>query len=179
MSRIGRTPIPLSQGVEINRSEERAVTVSGPRGSLSLDLPPGIDIVQEEKELKVTRDNDSKDLKSKHGLIRSLLSNMVHGTTEGYKRTLEIQGVGYRAEASGQTLKLHIGYSHPVEYQVPDEIAVSVENNTQITLDSYDKQAVGQTASKIRALRPPDAYKGKGIRYVGEEVSLKEGKSVG
>ncbi len=178
MSRIGKTPIPLKEGVQVNCTDA-LVEVTGPKGTLHFELPRGIKLEEGENELNVRRSEDTKDLKAKHGLTRSIVANMVYGVSEGYKITLELQGVGYRAESSGQKLKLNIGYSHPVEYELPEEVSVAVQENGQIVLEGCDKQAVGQTAAKIRAIRPPDAYKGKGIRYSGEEVSLKEGKSVG
>lgn len=153
--------------------------VSGPKGTLTFELPAGIDIIEDDSHIRVTRESDNKELKAKHGMTRSVLNNMITGVTDGYKITLEIRGVGYRAQASGQQLNLNIGYSHPVKFEVPETVSLTVPTNTQIILESTDKQVIGQTAAKIRAIRPPDSYKGKGIRYEGEQITLKEGKSVG
>ncbi len=178
MSRIGRTPIKLPENVEVKR-DGQTMRVSGPKGELQFRLPLDIDTEIDEGELRVTRKTDTNKAKAKHGMARSVLHSMVIGVTDGFTRELEIQGVGMRGECSGQTVTLNLGYSHPVKFTVPESVSPSMPSNTRIVLQSCDKHAVGQVAADIRALRPPDAYKGKGIRYVGEEISLKEGKSVG
>ena len=176
MSRIGNKPIPLS-GTTVTISG-KSVTVKGSKATLSLDLPPLVAIEQDDKEVRVTRDNESRRARAMHGLARSLVNNMVVGVTTGFKRELEIQGVGYRAAAQGNKLTLNLGYSHPVEFAIPDGISIKVDKNTQVTIEGADKQLVGQVAADIRKYRPPEPYKGKGIRYKDEVVRRKEGKTV-
>jgi large subunit ribosomal protein L6 len=176
MSRIGRLPIPLDSKVDV-AIEGMTVTVKGPKGAMSHALPSGITAAVEEQRLVVQRRNDSKRQKSLHGLIRALLANAVHGVTEGFTKRLEIQGVGYRAEVAGKVVKFQLGYTHPIEFPIPEGISVAVEKNTQITVSGHDRQQVGQVAAIIRGFRPPDVYKLKGVRYVGEILRKKAGKT--
>ena len=176
MSRIGRMPIAVPAGVTVDIAENNHVTVKGPKGTLVRDLAIEMTIRKENDEIIVERPNDLKKMRSLHGLTRSLLQNMVTGVTEGYTKTLEINGVGYRAEKSGKNLTLHLGYSHPVEMVDPDEIESKVEGNN-IVISGIDKEKVGQVAAEIRAWREPEPYKGKGIRYSGEYVRRKAGKT--
>jgi len=180
MSRIGKTPIKLSKDVEV-KENQGLVKVSGPKGELDFRLPDKVSISVEDDFLQVScADYETiPQAKADFGLTRSILQNLVTGVTEGYQIELRIQGVGYRAQASGNTVTLNLGFSNPVKYEVPEGITVTTPTNTQIFVQGIDKQLVGQTAATIRSYRPPDAYKGKGIRYVDEQVTLKEGKSVG
>jgi len=180
MSRIGKTPIKLSGNIEINEADG-LVTVSGPKGSLQYKLPPKVSIKTDDSYLRVDCKDYKQDAQAKadFGLARSILQNMVTGVSEGYRVELRIQGVGYRAQASGTTLTLNVGFSNPVKYEAPEGVTVSTPDNTQILVEGIDKQLVGHVAATIRAYRPPDSYKGKGVRYVDEQVSLKEGKAVG
>ncbi len=177
MSRIGNKPIALTGGVSADVSG-RNVTVKGPKATLQQELPELVEAKVEENQLVVTRTNESRRAKAMHGLARSLLNNMVVGVATGFKKELEIRGVGYRAEVKGKNLVLSVGYSHPVEHPIPDGIEITVGKNNVITVSGADKQQVGQVAADIREYRPPDVYKGKGIRYVGEYVIQKEGKTV-
>ncbi|XCH46480.1 50S ribosomal protein L6 [Thermodesulfovibrio sp. 3907-1M] len=177
MSRIGRKPIQIPEGVNI-AVENRKVIVKGPKGQLSYELPEGIGLTLDSKAVVVTRDSDVAKQKAMHGLVRSLISNMVIGVSQGFTKTLQIYGVGYRAQVSGNKLILNVGYSHPVEFPLPEGIKATVdEKQTTITLYGIDKQLVGQVAANLRAIRPPDAYKGKGIRYADEVLKLKPGKT--
>ena len=177
MSRIGKKPIALDgASVEI---KGREVVVSGPKGSLSWTLPEGIGARVEESVLIVDRHDPSRQGAANHGLARSILQGMVTGVTKGFRKQLEIQGVGYRGQCSNNKLTLNIGFSHPVEYTAPPDVQVSMPNQTTIVVEGIDKQKVGHVAAVIRSFRPPDSYKGKGIRYAGEHVVLKEGKTVG
>lgn len=176
MSRIGKRAIPLPDKVSVT-IEGQTVAVKGPKGELSRVLPSGVFVEQEEKTLKVNRVNDSRTARERHGLCRTLVSNMVEGVSQGYTRRLEIQGVGYRAAVQGQKLVLSMGYSHPVEMDPPQGIQFAVENNTNVIVTGIDKELVGNTAARIRAVRPPEPYKGKGIRYAGEQVRRKAGKT--
>lgn len=175
MSRIGKQPINLPSGIAAVTSGSE-VTVSGPKGSLSLQLLPGIKISQNDSQLIVERKNDDAVYRARHGLTRALLANMVKGVSQGYDRKLEIHGVGYRVQSQGSDLKFNLGFSHDVTYKVPESISVSVDQNI-ITVSGADKQKVGQVAAEIRALRKPEPYKGKGIRYGGEQILRKSGKS--
>jgi large subunit ribosomal protein L6 len=175
MSRIGRKPIPVPAGVEI-QIEPELVTVKGPKGELSERIPRDITVVQEGEELLVTRPTYRGEHRSLHGLTRSLVANMVEGVTDGFEKTLEIQGVGYRAALKGSDLTLALGYSHPVEIPAPDGISFDVPQPTSVIVKGISKQLVGETAAKIRKSRPPEPYKGKGIRYEGEHVIRKVGK---
>ncbi|MCK5803256.1 MAG: 50S ribosomal protein L6 [Lentisphaeria bacterium] len=177
MSRMGKKPIDLKDGVSIEVVGDEA-RVKGKKGELALRIPDVISVAVEDKKVVVSRSGENKDAKAKHGMVRSILSSMIKGVTEGFKRELEFQGVGYRGLLKGRHLSLNLGFSNPVEYDVPEGVEVSMPDQTHIVLESIDKQVVGQVAAIIRGFRPPDAYKGKGIRYVGEQISLKEGKTV-
>jgi large subunit ribosomal protein L6 len=177
MSRIGKMPIAVPAGVDVT-IDGTHVTVKGPRGTLEHDAPETITISREGDELIVTRPDDERENRSLHGLTRSLVANMVTGVSEGFVRELEIVGVGYRAAASGpQRLEIQVGYSHPVHVDAPDGIEFETPVPTRITVRGYDKQLVGQIAADIRKIRKPEPYKGKGIRYAGEQVQRKAGKS--
>jgi large subunit ribosomal protein L6 len=175
MSRIGKQPVPLPDGV---KAEEKGseFQVTGPKGTLAERLPQGIGVEIEGGEIRLGRTDERKETRAAHGLARALVANMVIGVTTGFTRELEIQGVGYRAEAGGKGLKLALGFSHPVEMVVPDGIAVQVQDN-RIRVEGISKQQVGEFAAEIRRLRPPEPYKGKGIRYVDEQVRRKVGKA--
>jgi len=177
MSRIGNSPIPVPAGVDISVNGP-SVSIKGPKGELQIDLPEGISARQEGEELFVERPNDDTNSKALHGLARSLVNNMVHGVSEGYRKDLEIIGVGYRAAAKGKDgLDLQLGFSHPVSYKAPSGIEFEVPDQQKISVIGIDKQVVGQVAAEIRAFRKPEPYKGKGIRYVGEHVIRKAGKA--
>lgn len=176
MSRIGQAPIPVPSDVEVH-IDMGSVTVRGPRGELSRPLPEKIEIAKEDGELRVTRTTEQREVKALHGLIRSLVANMVQGVTQGYEKALEIQGVGYRAAKKGEDLELQVGYSHSVSKPAPDGIEFDVPTPTRIVVKGIDKELVGQTAAEIRAIRKPEPYKGKGIRYEGERVRRKAGKA--
>ena len=178
MSRIGKMPVEIPAGVTvaINKGE---VKVTGPKGELNRDFGMDISIAQKDIRLVVSRPSDSREHRSRHGLTRSLLANMVKGVTSGFQKTLEIVGVGYRAEKSGNNLVIKVGYSHPVEVEPLPGVSFMVEGNNRIIVSGIDKESVGQMAAEIKAIRPPDAYKGKGIRYAGEKITLKAGKAVG
>jgi large subunit ribosomal protein L6 len=176
MSRIGRMPIAIPAGVTVNIDGE-TVTVSGPKGELSRSLPTDMGIKLEGDILTVSRPSDSKEHRSRHGLTRSLLANMVEGVSRGFEKVLEIVGVGYRAEKAGDNLVIRIGYSHPVEVSPLPGTSLAVEGTNRIKVAGINKEVVGEMAAEIRAIRPPDAYKGKGIRYSGEIVHLKPGKA--
>lgn len=176
MSRIGKQPIKVDSAVKI-AIEGRMISVQGPKGALSQELPRGIHVSFEDGVLQLTRENDLKRLRALHGMSRALLANAVEGVGKGFVRELEIHGVGYRAEAKGSTLKLSLGYTHPVEFAVPEGIKVAVEKNTKISVSGCDRQQVGQVAANIRAFRPPDVYKLKGVRYAGERLRKKAGKT--
>jgi large subunit ribosomal protein L6 len=177
MSRVGQAPIPIPSGVEV-KIEGRTVTVKGPKGELSRILPEALSASIEEGEVLVARADDEREARSLHGLFRSLIANMVIGVTEGYRRGLEIVGVGYRATAQGdRKLELSVGYSHTVTVDAPDGITFEVPTNTRIDVVGIDKEKVGQVAADIRAIRKPEPYKGKGIRYQGEVVRRKAGKA--
>jgi large subunit ribosomal protein L6 len=176
MSRIGKKPIPVPAGVSVSL-EASTVRVKGPKGELSRTFHPEIRIEQVDGELRVERPSESKQHRALHGLTRALLANMVEGVTTGYRRALEIIGVGYRAEKKGTSLVLSVGYSHQVEYPEPEGITLSTTSPTVVVVEGIDKQKVGQVAAEIRAVRPPEPYKGKGIRYQGEQVRRKAGKA--
>ena len=176
MSRIGRMPIAVPAGVTVNIKKDR-VTVSGPKGELSRSLNPEMAITQQDNTLTVSRPSDNKEHRSFHGLTRSLLANMVTGVSNGFDKYLEIVGVGYRAEQAGDKLVLRIGYSHTVEVTPLPGVSLVAEGQNRIKVAGIDKEAVGEMAARIRKIRPPDAYKGKGIRYAGEKVRLKPGKA--
>ncbi|HEX2124969.1 MAG TPA: 50S ribosomal protein L6 [Thermoleophilaceae bacterium] len=175
MSRIGKQPIPLPDGVEVT-IEPELVSVKGPKGELSERVNRAIDVRQENGQVTVTRPTDRGDHRALHGLTRSLIANMVEGVTNGFEKRLEIQGVGYRAQLQGRRLILSLGYSHPVELEAPEGIEFEVPQPTRIVVRGISKQAVGEVAANIRKQRPPEPYKGKGIRYEGEYVARKVGK---
>ena len=177
MSRIGRHPIAIPAGVTVEIKENNVVTVKGPKGTLEKALPTEMEIKQEGDEVVVTRPNDLKKMKSLHGLTRTLIYNMVVGVTEGYKKELEVNGVGYRAQKKGKTLTLSLGYSHPVEMEDPEGIEVEVEGQNKIIVKGIDKEKVGQYAAEIREKRAPEPYKGKGIKYSDEVIRRKVGKT--
>ena len=177
MSRIGIKPIPVPGGVTIEIGSGNDISVKGPKGQLSQKLSPRVDIVQEDGQLRVTRSTEQREVKALHGLTRSLLSNMVVGVTDGFTKALEIQGVGYRAQMQGKNLVLNVGFSHPVNLVPPEGITYTVEGNNRVTVSGIDKQVVGEEAARIRGVRPPEPYKGKGIRYAGEFVRRKAGKA--
>ncbi len=178
MSRIGKLPIPIPKGVTVNINKN-AVTVKGPKGELSREFPPEINIGEEEGKIVVARNTDSRFHRSKHGLTRALLNNMVVGVNTGFSRQLNIEGVGYRAAVEGIKLVLNVGYSHPVVFDPPQGIAFAVpdRNGRQIVVSGIDKEMVGEIAARIRRTRPPEPYKGKGIRFDGEVVRRKAGKA--
>jgi large subunit ribosomal protein L6 len=176
MSRIGRLPISVPSGVEV-KLEGREVTVKGPKGTLSHTVAEPIEVSQEDGQLVVTRPNDINKVRGLHGLTRTLISNMVVGVTEGYKKTLVIQGVGYRVVAKGKNVEFSLGYSHPIPFEAPEGITFTVERPTQLVVEGIDKQLVGEIAARIRKLRKPDPYKGKGVRYEGEQIRRKVGKA--
>jgi large subunit ribosomal protein L6 len=175
MSRIGKQPIEVPTTVSVSLSPGRVI-VNGPLGELSQEVPPRIAIEQADGEIRVTRPTDRGPDRALHGLTRSLVANMVEGVTKGFEKRLEIQGVGYRAALRGTSLELNVGYSHPVVMNPPDGIEFDVPSNTEIVVKGIDKQKVGQTAAEVRKVRPPEPYKGKGIRYQGEYVARKVGK---
>ena len=178
MSRVGKLPIVVPGSVKV-AFEGTEVRVQGPKGTLSHHIPQGIEVEVDGDRLQVRRKDESKALKSLHGLTRKLLANMVEGVSEGFRRVLEINGVGYRAELKDQSLHLTLGFSHPVVFPLPAGVTASVERQTVITLESHDKQVLGQAAAEVRAFRPPEPYKGKGVRYQGETVQRKAGKAMG
>ena len=177
MSRIGRMPIPIPQGVQVDIKGSH-VTVKGPKGELSRSFNPDMTIALQDGQIVVTRPTDNRQHRALHGLTRALLANMVTGVTEGYRKDMEINGVGYRAEMQGDNLVLYVGFSHPVEIVPPSGITLGIENRGKtIVIEGIDKELVGETAARVRRVRPPEPYKGKGIRYVGEYVRQKAGKA--
>ena len=177
MSRIGKAPVNLPSGVEVSVAD-RMITVKGPKGTLSRVLPGEIEVSVDGSVLTCTRPNDERRNRAQHGLTRSLVNNMVLGVTEGFKKNLEIIGVGYRAEAQGPgALRLNLGFSHPVNVNAPDGITFEVPVPTQIVVNGIDKEVVGQVAADIRSIRKPEPYKGKGVRYAGERILRKAGKA--
>lgn len=177
MSRIGKVPIPVPAGVKVEVKPGNDITVTGPKGTLSRKFPLALTFAQENGTITVTRPNDEKQNRALHGLSRTLLANMVTGVQEGFSKGLELQGVGYRVSKAGENLVVLVGYSHPVMVTPPKGIAFTVESATRLSVSGIDKQLVGQVAANIRAIRKPEPYKGKGIRYAGEVVRLKAGKS--
>ena len=176
MSRTGKNPIVIPKGVKVNTAADK-VSIEGPKGKLDLSIPYGIKVQFKDDQLTVTRIADDKQSRSNHGTIRSRLANMVSGVTNGHKKDLEIQGIGFRAQLQGKKILFNLGFSHPVEFQVPDCVKATVPTQTAITIEGPDNMMVGQIAAKIRDLKPVEPYKGKGIRYVGEFVRRKQGKS--
>ena len=177
MSRIGKIPVKLTKDVKV-KIEPANVHIEGPKGKLDLTIPHGIKVEQKEDELVVTRASDIKQNRANHGTIRARLASMVAGVTDGHKKELEIQGIGFRAQLQGKKIVFNLGLSHPVEFEVPEAVKVQVPSQTSITLEGPDKVMVGLIASKIRDLKPAEPYKGKGIRYLGEVIRRKQGKSV-
>lgn len=180
MSRIGNNPISVPQGVDINISG-KLITVKGPKGELKQEIFSGLNVSNEAGQITLERTADTKEQRAMHGLYRSLLSNMVKGVSEGFRTVQELVGVGYRANAQGQVLELNLGYSHSIFMQIPDEVKVTTEAEKgkapKVILESYDKQLIGQVAAKIRSFRPPEPYKGKGIKFEGEQLRRKAGKT--
>jgi len=177
MSRIGKLPVALPQGVTIT-IKKNSVMVKGPKGELSRDFPPEIEIKQDDGQLVVNRSSDHRTHRAKHGLVRALLNNMVVGVSEGFKRELYIEGVGYRAGLQGKNLELNVGYSHPVVFEPPEGISFELDKSgRELAVVGIDKELVGEIAARIRRTRPPEPYKGKGIRYVGERIRRKAGKA--
>lgn len=176
MSRIGRKPVPLPPGVTAT-IDGRRITVKGPKGEISRTLAADLTVALEAQTLVVTRPSEESRHKALHGLTRTLVANMVEGVTQGFSKSLEIQGVGYKAEPKPFGVQLVVGYSHPVAYKAPQGIKISVTNNVQVKVEGVDKELVGQVAAELRNVRPPEPYKGKGIRYAGEQVRRKAGKT--
>lgn len=178
MSRIGKIPVEIPAGVKVSR-DESIIKVEGPKGKLSMEVPKGVDLVLSDKTVEVKRPSDGRRERSYHGLVRTLVANMVKGVSAGFEKSLEISGVGYRAEVAKDTLKLIIGFSSPVEYAIPEGITVKVDKLVTVIVSGIDKELVGRVAAEIRSLKKPEPYKGKGIKYAGEFVRRKVGKSVG
>lgn len=183
MSRIGKLPIAIPAGVTVTVDQNNLVTVKGAKGELTQQVAPAITVTVENGHVTLTRANDEKENRSLHGLYRALIHNMVVGVSQGYKKEMELVGVGYRAQSSGQVLELSLGYSHSIVIKLPAEVKVEAKTernkNPMITFESHDKQLLGQVCAKVRSLRKPEPYKGKGIRFVGEVVRRKSGKSAG
>ena len=179
MSRIGRAPIDVPSGVTITLKDGNVVTVKGPRGELTRSVPAAMNIAQEGGQVTVTRPSEEPAHKALHGLTRTLIANMVEGVTKGFTKNLELIGVGYKAEVRPYGLQLALGYSHPIEYKAPVGIKLSAPVPTQILVEGANKEVVGQVAAEIRSLRPPEPYKGKGVKYAGEQVRRKAGKAGG
>jgi large subunit ribosomal protein L6 len=178
MSRVGRKPVDIPKGVAVT-VDDGMIRVKGPKGQLERQVPPEMMVEIDDGTVKVQRPSDSGRHRAMHGLARSLIANMVEGVTDGFSKALEIQGVGYRAETKPQGVRLVVGYSHPVEYDAPSGIEIVVETPTSVKVVGIDKEVVGQVAAELRRVRPPEPYKGKGIRYVGEQVRRKAGKTGG
>lgn len=183
MSRIGKSPISIPAGVTINVDKDNMITVKGPKGELKQQVNPNIKVEVEDNVITLSRPDDNRENRSMHGLYRSLLNNMVTGVSEGFKKEMELVGVGYRVSNQGNLVELTLGYTHSIFIQLPKEISVETKmernKNPQIILESSDKQLLGQVAAKIRSFRKPEPYKGKGIRFVGEEIRRKSGKTAG
>jgi large subunit ribosomal protein L6 len=178
MSRIGNKPIKLPASVKLDIGPEGRVSVTGPKGTLSWNVPKNVTVKLEDSTVVLTRAGESRDDRAKHGLSRALLANMVVGVAEGFSRNLEIQGVGFKAAVKGDVLDLSLGFSHPILFQIPTGVKITVAENTKIKVEGIDRQLVGQVAANIRGYYPPEPYKGKGVRYAGEEIQRKEGKTV-
>ncbi len=178
MSRIGNKPVALPPKVKVSVSSDRSVQVEGPKGKLSWQLPEGIEGKVEGESVKLERKSETRQVRALHGLARALVNNMVTGVSTGFTRNLEIQGVGFKAAVQGQKLNLSLGYSHPVVFEIPKDIKITVNENTKLLIEGIDRQLVGQVAANIRAYYPPEPYKGKGVRYSDEQVRRKEGKTV-
>jgi len=176
MSRIGRLPVTLEKNVKAVATDG-TLKVEGPKGKLELQIPPGFGLEIKDSKIIVTRPGDSQDQRSRHGLIRKLVANMAEGVSKGFTRVLEINGVGYRAEVKGNNIQMTLGYSHPIVYQLPPGVTAKVERQVTVTLESADRQLLGLVAAQIRELRPPEPYKGKGIKYATETIRRKAGKA--
>jgi large subunit ribosomal protein L6 len=176
MSRIGKKPITVPSGVDVKVTGSN-VSVKGPLGKLDWSLAQGVSVAVDNGQIVVTRSSEDRKLRALHGLVRAELNNMVHGVTKGYERSLEITGVGYKAQIQGRTMSFNVGYINPVVYQVPAGIDVKVDKQTLINVKGVDKRLVGQVAANLRAIKPPDVYKQKGVRYAGEQLRKKEGKT--
>ena len=181
MSRIGVLPVQIPEGVNVSVNNDNLVQVKGPKGELSRKIDPSIRVEVADDQVVVSRTNNVKKVKSLHGLYRALINNMVEGVSKGYEIQLEFDGVGFRAEAKGQILEMNVGYSHPIHFEIPEEVKIEAKterrSNPKVTLSSHDKELVGLVAAKIRSLRPPEPYKGKGIKFRGEQLRRKAGKS--
>lgn len=177
MSRVGIKPVTIADKVEVN-AQGQNVSVKGPKGNLTLEVPEGINVAVEDNAVVVTRETELRQVRALHGTFRSLINNMIIGVSEGFTKDLEIQGVGLRAAVKGKNLDLSLGKSHPILHPIPEGLTVSVADNTKIKVEGIDKQLVGQFSAEVRAYYPPEPYKGKGVRYVGEYVRRKAGKSV-
>lgn len=177
MSRIGRLPVEIPAKVKVE-IQGRTLCVEGPKGKLSFELPPRTGAAVEGNVVRITREGEDASARALHGLSRALVQNMVRGVSEGYVKKLEIHGVGFKAAVQGRQVNLVLGYSHPINYPLPDQIKVTVEENTKLTIEGPDRQVVGQVAAELRNFYPPEPYKGKGIRYAGEKIVRKEGKTV-
>jgi large subunit ribosomal protein L6 len=178
MSRIGNKEVEIPDKVKVNIDSEGSVSVEGPKGKLNWKLPHNIKASLKDNHVSVVREAETRSVKALHGLSRSLVHNMVQGVSEGYSKQLEIEGVGFKAAVQGSTLNLSLGFSHPVPFSIPKDIKIIVADNTKITIQGVDKKLVGQVAADIRRFYPPEPYKGKGVRYVGEQIRRKEGKTV-
>ena len=178
MSRIGKMPVSIAKGVEVKQANG-TLSVKGPKGQLELNVHPDMSVVIDESDIRVERPSDHKDHRALHGLTRSLIANMVTGVTDGFSKTLEIIGVGYRADAKGKGITLNLGFSHVIQYEAAKGVTLECPNQTTVVVSGADKQKVGQAAAEIRSFRPPEPYKGKGIRYQGEHVRRKAGKTAG
>jgi large subunit ribosomal protein L6 len=177
MSRIGKQPIVIPPTVKVEVKGQK-IFVEGPKGKLDWELPRRTSLKVQDGKIIVSREGDDAQAKALHGLSRALVNNMVNGVAEGFVKKLEIQGVGFKAAVQGKTVNMNLGYSHPINYQIPEQIKVTVEENTKLTIEGPDKKVVGQVAAELRSFYPPEPYKGKGVRYVGEHVQRKEGKTV-
>ncbi len=178
MSRIGKQSIKVPPKVKVTLAPNGAVNIEGPKGKLEWTLPSKINAKLDGEQLSVVRDGENREQKALHGLSRSLLSNMIIGVTDGFKRDMEIHGVGFKAAVQGQKLNLSLGKSHPILFDIPEGVKITVAENTKLSIEGIDKQVVGQCAADIRAYYPPEPYKGKGVRFVGEQIRRKEGKTV-
>lgn len=176
MSRIGKQPVPVPSGVTVEFSDSQ-ISVKGPKGTLARDLPPHVGVRQEDGHVVVSRDDDGRTARAMHGLTRSLIQNMITGVSAGFSKTLDIVGVGYRVESKKEYLIFTLGYSHPIYYEIPEGIEAKIESPTRLTISGTDRERVGKTAAEIRSFRPPEPYKGKGVKYADETIRRKEGKS--
>jgi large subunit ribosomal protein L6 len=179
MSRIGKAPVAVPNGVTVTLKDDNVISVKGPKGELTRSLPAAMTVAQENGQVTVTRPSDEDQHKALHGLTRTLIANMVEGVTKGFSKNLELVGVGYKAEVRPYGLQLALGYSHPIEYRAPQGIKLTAPVPTQIVVEGANKEVVGQVAAEIRSLRPPEPYKGKGVKYAGEQIRRKAGKAGG